>query len=156
TINIVAIANDTWQRPGWSIESTAEEVRARFAERRWSAVPRALLAVPHRWLKWALFDRAPLMRWGRGPVTLLGDAAHPMLPFRAQVVAMAIEDAAVLTAGIGKAPTELPTAMRNYEEKRRSRTADIQRGARINAVLYHLRGPAAHLRNVALAAVGEE
>jgi salicylate hydroxylase len=156
TINIVAIAKATWQQPGWSVVSTAEEVRAHFAARRWSTMPRALLAIPDRWLKWALFDRAPLIRWGRGPVTLLGDAAHPMLPFLAQGAAMAIEDAAVLTGCIGKSPTELPVAMRNYEEKRRARTADVQRGARINAALYHLSGPAARLRDIALAAIGEE
>jgi salicylate hydroxylase len=161
-INIVAIAQDQWQQIGWSIPCDRAEVLARFSERFWSPQPRALLAAPERWLKWALFDRPPLQHWGRGPVTLVGDAAHPMLPFLAQGAAMAIEDAAVLTACIGTPPTQsqttatIATAMRNYEEKRRARTADIQRGARINASLYHLRGPAAHLRNLALAAIGGE
>lgn len=162
-INIVAIAQDRWREPGWSIACQPAEVLTRFSDRFWSRAPRALLATPERWLKWALFDRPPLQHWGRGPVTLLGDAAHPMLPFLAQGAAMAIEDAAVLAACIGKAPNEasenettLTAAMRTYEHKRRSRTADIQRGARINATLYHLHGPAAHLRNLALAAIGGE
>jgi salicylate hydroxylase len=158
-VNIVAIAQDGWQQPGWNVPSDAEEIVARF-ERDWSAQPRALLAASARWQKWALFDRPPLQRWGRGPVTLLGDAAHPMLPFLAQGAAMAIEDAAVLTASIGKRPTDstpaIAVAMRNYEAKRRPRTTDIQRGARINSVLYHLGWPAANVRNRMLAALGGE
>jgi salicylate hydroxylase len=161
-INIVAIAQDQWRQQDWSVPCDRAEVLARFPDRFWSPQPRALLAAPERWLKWALFDRPPLQQWGRGPVTLIGDAAHPMLPFLAQGAAMAIEDAAVLTACIGTPPKQAQTtatiasAMRNYEEKRRARTADIQRGARINATLYHLRGPAALLRNMALAAIGGE
>jgi salicylate hydroxylase len=93
-------------------------------------------------------------------VTLLGDAAHPMLPFLAQGAAMAIEDAAVLAASIGKRLADstpaIAVAMRNYEAKRRPRTTDIQRGARINGVLYHLGWPAAQLRNRFLAASGGE
>jgi salicylate hydroxylase len=158
-VNIVAIARDGWHQSGWSLPSSAAEVLARF-ERHWSEQPRALLAVPARWQKWALFDRPPTRRWGRGPVTLLGDAAHPMLPFLAQGAAMAIEDAAVLTASIGKRPTDstpaITIAMRNYEAKRWPRTADIQRGARINAAVYHLGWPAAQLRNRLLAVIGGE
>jgi salicylate hydroxylase len=157
-VNVVAIAQDGWQQPGWNFPSGSEEVATRF--RRWSAQPRALLAASTRWQKWALFDRPPLQRWGRGPVTLLGDAAHPMLPFLAQGAAMAIEDAAVLSASIGKrhadSTPEIAVAMRNYEAKRRPRTADIQRGARINGALYHLGWPAAHLRNRFLATIGAE
>jgi salicylate hydroxylase len=153
-INIVAIARDPWQHPGWSAESEAAEVSARFAAPDWSSRPRELLAVPERWTKWALYDRAPLKRWGRGPVTLLGDAAHPMLPFLAQGAAMAIEDAAVLTSCLGKPPAQLASAMRIYEAQRRPRTAKIQRAARLNASLYHLSGPPALLRDIALAAIG--
>jgi salicylate hydroxylase len=161
-INIVAIAQSGWQQEGWGLRCDRSDALARFSERSWAAQPRALLQAPANYLKWALFDRPPLQRWGRGPVTLIGDAAHPMLPFLAQGAAMAIEDAAVLAACIGKPPTDsataapkvIATAMRNYEEKRRARTADIQRGARINATLYHLSGPVAHLRNMALRSIG--
>jgi salicylate hydroxylase len=160
TVNIVAIAHDSWHHEGWNNVAWPAEVLSRFSGRAWSTSPRTLLEAAESWLKWALFDRPPLRRWGRGPVTLVGDAAHPMLPFLAQGAATAIEDAAVLAACIGKPPTDakphLATAMRIYEEKRRARTADIQRGARINAALYHLRWPAAHLRNHALAATEGE
>src|SRR5262249_35498157 len=67
-------------------------------------VPRALLAAPEHWQKWALYDRPPLARWGKGAVTLLGDAAHPMLPYLAQGAAMAVEDAAGLAQRLGGAP----------------------------------------------------
>ena len=168
TVNIVAIAQDSsqdswqdsWRQQDWSAPASPAEVLARFSARDWSAPTRALLEAPQSFLKWALFDRPPLRRWGRGPVTLVGDAAHPMLPFLAQGAAMAIEDAAVLAACIGKPPTQarpmLATAMRIYEEKRRARTADIQRGARINAALYHLGWPAAQVRNRTLARIGGE
>jgi salicylate hydroxylase len=168
TVNIVAIARDSsqdssqysWRQQDWSAPTSPADVLPRFSARDWSAPARALLEAPQSFLKWALFDRPALRRWGRGPVTLVGDAAHPMLPFLAQGAAMAIEDAAVLAACIGKPPTQtkpmLATAMRIYEEKRRARTADIQRGARINAALYHLGWPAAQVRNRALARIGGE
>src|SRR5262249_21918774 len=95
-INVVAIVRDDWREPGWSAPGERAEILARYHAPMWSAVPRALLAAPEHWQKWALYDRPPLARWGKGAVTLLGDAAHPMLPYLAQGAAMAIEDAAVL------------------------------------------------------------
>jgi salicylate hydroxylase len=164
TINIVAIARDQWRQEGWSVACDPQEVRERFRDTQWAQEARSLLALPASWLKWALFDRAPLLAWGRGPVTLLGDAAHPMLPFLAQGAAMAIEDAAVLAAAIGPASalertdafSALAASLRNYEAKRRVRTADVQRGARINAALYHLGGPVGYLRDLVLARLNGE
>ena len=66
-------------------------------------------SLPERWHKWALYDLPPLRRWGDGPVTLLGDAAHPMLPFLAQGAAMAIEDAAVLADRLARDPDDPAT-----------------------------------------------
>jgi salicylate hydroxylase len=79
-----------------------------------------------------------------------------MLPFLAQGAAMAIEDAAVLANCLGSPPTQLSPAMRLYEAQRRSRTAKVQRTARSNASFYHLSGPAAHVRNLALSIMGAE
>src|SRR5262249_44922344 len=81
----------------------------------WSALPRAILAAPEHWQKWALYDRAPLAQWGKGPATLLGDAAHPMLPYLAQGAAMAIEDAAVLAQRLADARHHSAAAMRRHE-----------------------------------------
>ena len=109
---------------------------------------------PRRWQKWALYDRPPLRHWGEGPVTLLGDAAHPMLPYLAQGGAMAIEDAAVLGRCLAPAPDDVAGAMRRYERERRRRTARAQRAAQRNESIYHMGGAAALLRSVALAMGG--
>jgi salicylate hydroxylase len=151
-LNIVAIVRDEFAQPGWSAPAARADLLARFST--WASTARALLAVPDRWVKWALFDRPPTWRWGKGPVTLLGDAAHPMLPFLAQGGAMAIEDAAALARcleGVTDAPD---AALRRYERLRRRRTARVQRQARQNGVVYHLRGPTALARDLALKAMG--
>jgi salicylate hydroxylase len=153
-INIVAIASDAWTAAGWSAPGTREEVLQHFPRRAWAGPAQELLAAPDRWLKWALADRAPIRHFGRGPVTLLGDAAHPMLPFLAQGAAMAIEDAAVLADCMAKMPGDPQAAMGLYERARRTRTARVQRESRKNARLYQLRGPIGLLRNIALRALG--
>jgi salicylate hydroxylase len=152
TLNVVAIVRDEWHQPGWSATGTREELLAHY--RHWPPLVRNLLALPDRWLKWALYDRARLRRWSEGPVTLLGDAAHPMLPFLAQGAAMAIEDAHALAASLGRLPDRPDQAMRRYERQRARRTARVQRAARWNGRLYHLQGPAALLRNWILRSKG--
>src|SRR5581483_8506507 len=95
-INVVAIVRDEWREPGWSEPGDRNALLQHFRPRAWHHRPRDLLAAADRWLKWALYELAPLPYWGKGPATLLGDAAHPTLPYLAQGAAMAIEDAAVL------------------------------------------------------------
>ena len=137
-INIVAIIGDDNGKPGWNEAGHRDEVLAHYSPRQWSTEIRALLEAPQRWSKWSLYDMPPLRRWGDGPVTLLGDAAHPMLPFLAQGAAMAIEDAAVLAIHMAQTPDDPAHAMRRYEETRRPRTAAVQNAARANAKIYHL------------------
>ena len=149
-INIVAIAADAWEGIGWSTRSDRDELLMRFSEKDWAHPVRALLAKPNQWLKWALYDRPPLYRWGRGAATLLGDAAHPMLPFLAQGAAMAIEDAAVLADALVHVTGGTAAAMRHYENQRRRRTARVQAAARTNGRMYHLSGPAALIRDLAM------
>ncbi len=141
-INVVAIVGDDWREPGWSAAGERAEILARYRAPMWSAVPRAILAAPEHWQKWALYDRAPLAQWGKGPATLLGDAAHPMLPYLAQGAAMARDHPAA--------------AMRRYERHRRARTARAQRAARRNGMVYQLGGAGAFLRTLALTAIGGE
>ena len=109
--------------------------------------------------KWALFDRAPMSRWSRGSVTLLGDACHPTLPFMAQGAAMAIEDAAVLRGCLAAgtpaaADNPVAAALTRYEALRQSRTARIQSGSRRNASMFHLSGIRAWARNRAVRVAG--
>jgi len=155
-LNVVAIIRDNWREPGWSAPGERADVLARYAAPMWSAPPRAILAAPQHWQKWALYDRAPLARWGKGAVTLLGDAAHPMLPYLAQGAAMAIEDAAVLAQRLADTRSDPAAAMRRYERQRRARTARAQRAARRNGIVYQLGGPGAFLRTLALSAIGGE
>ena len=81
---------------GGGLDRAGQTRRSAAALQAFAPAARTLIALPERWQKWALFDRAPRRPRAQGPVTLLGDAAHPMLPFLAQGGAMAIEDAAVL------------------------------------------------------------
>jgi salicylate hydroxylase len=155
-INVVAIIRDDWREPGWSAPGERAEILARYPTPMWSAAARAILAAPRHWQKWALYDRAPLAHWGKGAATLLGDAAHPMLPYLAQGAAMAIEDAAVLAQRLADTRDDPAGAMRRYERQRRARTARAQRAARRNGVVYQLGGPGAFLRTLALTAIGGE
>jgi salicylate hydroxylase len=158
-VNIVAVARDPHVEGGcqsWSTPAAGDEVLARFPACCWAADARALLAAPERWQKWALYDRPPYWHWGRGPVTLLGDAAHPMLPFLAQGAAMAIEDGAVLAGELAHASGDPQRALRAYEAARRQRTARLQRGARRNDLLYHFGWPAGAFRDAVLRLLGGE
>ncbi|MBI3435812.1 MAG: FAD-dependent monooxygenase [Proteobacteria bacterium] len=153
-VNIVAIHADTWSESGWNAEGGRDVLLARFPASAWCAQALELLAAPRRWRKWALADRPPGAPWGRGPVTLVGDAAHPMLPFLAQGAAMAIEDAVVLADCMGRMPADPANAMRHYERSRRVRVARAQLSARANGRIYHLAGAAALMRDTALRAIG--
>jgi salicylate hydroxylase len=152
-INVVAIVDDDWREPGWGAPGASRELLDRFSAEHWHASARDLLTASESWQKWALFDCPPLASWGKGPVTLLGDAAHPMLPYLAQGAAMAIEDAAVLSACLDRNP-DVPAALRTYEASRLPRTARVQRDAGRNAAVYHMGGAAAVLRSLALMAMG--
>jgi 2-polyprenyl-6-methoxyphenol hydroxylase-like FAD-dependent oxidoreductase len=155
-VNVVAITTDDWQSTQWTTAADRTEVLTRFPRRLWSSEMRELLAAPDRWQKWALYDRAPSIMWGRGPVTLLGDAAHPMLPFLAQGAAMSIEDAVVLADALARSPDDPARAFRSYERARMRRTAHVQRASRRNNFVYHLGGVAARIRDATLAALGGE
>jgi salicylate hydroxylase len=155
-VNIVAITGDNWQGEGWSVPGTPGDLLKRFGKLSWSDVARSVLQTPESWLKWALFDRPPLRRWGQGNVTLLGDAAHPMFPFLAQGAAMAIEDAMVLADCLADKSGNVPEALRGYETARRGRTARVQRAARFTGEMYQLDGPLAFARDVILKRMGSE
>jgi salicylate hydroxylase len=157
-INVVAIVTDEWTGAGWSAQGDRAELLARFSPWYWSESVRDLLAAAERWHKWALYDLPPLhsrsQTWGDGPVTLLGDAAHPMLPFLAQGAAMAIEDGAVLADQLSRRPGDVARAMRDYERARGRRTVRVQRAARRQGRIYHLTGAEALMRNLFLRGFG--
>src|SRR4029079_2806483 len=83
--------------------------------------------------RWALYDREPLPVWTRGRLSLLGDAAHPMLPHLGQGANQSIEDGMALSIILGRAErSAAPLALLAYERLRRERVAEVQRGARAN------------------------
>lgn len=115
----------------------------------WAAEPRRLIETAASWTPWPLFTRPAATGW-HGPVTLLGDAAHPVLPFLAQGAALAIEDAAVLASALampGRSPEE---AARRYEHARLSRWRRVQDAAAFTGRLYHLGPMAGRMRDAGL------
>jgi salicylate hydroxylase len=152
-INIVAILRDSKAQPGWSNAGARSEIVEAF-RRGWAISARDIIAAPEHWMRWSLYDRPRLRRWGNGPVTMIGDAAHPMLPFLAQGAAMAIEDAVVLADSLAKTPDDPACAMRRYEYLRGDRTARAQKAAARNGQRYHASGVEAAVRNTALRVMG--
>jgi len=153
-INVVAITTDSWNAPGWSKPASPADLIPRLTGEGWTPSALALVGLPEAWLKWALYDRPPLNRWSQGPVALLGDAAHPMLPFLAQGAAMAIEDAAVAAQCLARQPDDAAGALRTYCAMRRDRTRRVQRLAARNGARYHLAGARARLRDAAMRMLG--
>ena len=102
--------------------------------------------------RWALLDRAPLEKWSRGRVTLLGDAAHPMFPFFAQGAAQAIEDGAALAQCLAADTADPDRALRTYQEIRLPRTTKVQQLSRGRKDINHLPdGPEQLTRDAGLA-----
>jgi len=155
-INIVAIVHDVWKGAGWSAPGDRAEILRHFARWSWADEARDLVAAPQQWLKWALYDRPGPFRGGMGAVTLIGDAAHPALPFLAQGSCLAIEDAAVLADMLGTYLYEPADALRAYEGARWHRTMRAQSLSRRQGRIYGLNGPEALVRNLAMRALGGE
>ena len=109
--------------------------------------PRQLLDRPTSWKRWSTADREPVLGWGKGPATLVGDAAHPMMQYLAQGACMALEDAVTLGAAIEASDYDLPRAFRLYESARVARTARVVLSVREMGRLYHAKGVERLVRN---------
>ena len=108
---------------------------------------RQLLHLPKSWKRWATADRAPVERWSEGRITLLGDAAHPMLQYLAQGACMALEDAVTLGEALRACDNDLPAALGLYERSRITRTARVVLLTREMGRLYHAKGVERLVRN---------
>lgn len=110
--------------------------------------PRQLLYLPNRWKRWATADREPTMQWTQGCITLLGDAAHPMLQYLAQGACMALEDAVTLGEAVREARGDFARAFAPLpacpHHSHRARDTD---GARDRAHIYHAKGVERLVRN---------
>jgi salicylate hydroxylase len=158
-INVVAVVPGTWNRPGWSAAGEANDIKGAFGAR-WPAIARMLVNAVDEWRRWALFTVPDFGEWSEGAVALLGDAAHAMLPFAAQGAGMAIEDAAVLAKVLGDSAGDntagIPAALKRYGKSRRARVLRVQRAARQQGRIYHLTGPLALARDLAIKTMGPQ
>jgi salicylate hydroxylase len=135
-INYVGfVPADEEMRESWSAPGDPDELRREFAG--WDPRIGSLLEHVRTTLRWGLYDREPLPRWTEGRLTLLGDAAHPMLPHLGQGANQAIEDGMALAVILARTDREsAPAGLLAYEALRRERVAQVQRGARENGMRY--------------------
>ena len=120
-VNCVGIvASEGWAGEGWSTSASIEEMQQAFAG--WHKDVGGLIDQAEMAIKWGLFDRSPLAGWTQGRITLLGDAAHAMLPFLGMGAAMSIEDGMILARAFA-AETGISAALARYEAARLPRTA---------------------------------
>jgi salicylate hydroxylase len=137
-VNVVAFAPaGTWRTESWTAEGDISDLVAEYEG--WDDRVRQLIVSASSTKRWAMYDRDPLEQWTVGRITLLGDAAHAMLPFFAQGAAQAIEDAVVLAGCLQRVdPDSVPEALQRYEELRRPRTSEVQMMSRGREVRNHL------------------
>lgn len=143
--NLVAVFHSSKYDEGWNTFGDTAELNERFAD----AVPqvRELLDRIETWKMWVLCDREPVKNWSDRRVTLLGDAAHPMLQYLAQGAGQAIEDAVVLREALRLTPGDLTQAFQKYQQARYLRTGRVQLTARFYGDIYHASGVQRELRN---------
>jgi salicylate hydroxylase len=147
--NLVAVFHSDTYNEGWNTEGNRDELMHRFEGV--GPTVRGLLEKIETWRMWVLCDREPIENWSRGAVTLLGDAAHPMLQYFAQGACMAIEDAVCLADRLSVSGNDPSAAFRGYQEERYLRTGRVQLTARFLGQVYHAAGVERLLRNQMLA-----
>jgi salicylate hydroxylase len=132
-VGFVPTATET--RESWSAPGDPAALAREFAG--WDPLVEAIIGQVEATFWWGLYDREPLPAWTRGRLTLLGDAAHPMLPHAGQGANQAIEDGMALATVLSRADRQTaPEALKVYESVRRERTAGVQRSARVNGARY--------------------
>jgi salicylate hydroxylase len=149
-IAVVVIAQEAWRSREWDAEADTGLLRASLAGL--PAVLTDILARAPRWRRWALHTLPPLDAWVQGRVALLGDAAHPMLPYLAQGGALALEDAVVLARCLAASPHDIPAGLARYQALRRARACRVQRASFRQGHIYRLRAPFAWARDAVLRA----
>lgn len=153
-LNVIAVAETGGKTEGWNRAADRSALLAAFS--RWCQDPQSLLERADNWRAWSLFSLSALPHWSRGAVTLLGDAAHPVLPYLAQGAGLAIEDAATLARCLSETRDDPGTAFRAYQTFRHGRAQRLQRTARRFGRTYHMGGPLRLARNAVLSLRGED
>ncbi len=144
-VNVVAVISEQFNRPGWTNEGRPDQLLAHYKD--WHETPRNFLNGVSGWQKWALYSIGQLPGWSKGRVTLLGDAAHPPIPFLAQGGVMAIEDAWPLAELLGLYGPDYRRVFRQYEDLRRDRAAEVMKTADRLGKIYHMKGLMRRARN---------
>lgn len=146
-LNLVVLveATDTAATAGWDVSRTPAQIAADLQRCMQASCYelKELVALVPQWRAWCLFDRPPVVsaaQLARGKVALLGDAAHPMLPYLAQGAGMAIEDAACLARHWQNASLSAEQRLLNYAQARWSRVSQVQQRARRNGRIFHADG----------------
>ncbi len=149
-LNIVVIINDRWRDKVWSAPGRRDDLLAHSSH--WAPELQKLIQIPQSWRKWPLYRQHPRARWplAMGPVALIGDAGHPILPFLAQGAAMAIEDAAVLATCFKDSNQPVAARLQNYAAARQSRVRRVQFHSALMGNIYHLAGAMRWARNAVL------
>ena len=149
--NLVVVFHSDRYEEGWDTYGDPEELHERFKGQQ----PKVLefLSMVDEWKMWVLCDREPIRNWTKGRVTLLGDAAHPMLQYLAQGACMAIEDAVILAKHLKALPDNADPnpAFLAYQQERYLRTTRVQITARFYGELYHATDASADFRRQLLA-----
>ena len=147
--NLVVVFHSDRYEEGWDTYGDPAELHSRFADK--CEPVRTLLQKVNAWKMWVLCDRPAIKNWTHGRITLLGDAAHPMLQYLAQGGNMAMEDAVCLANQIEASGKNYGAAFKKYQELRYLRTARVQLMARVFGEIYHASGVNRELRNKLLA-----
>jgi 3-hydroxybenzoate 6-monooxygenase len=142
--NLVVVFHSDRYEEGWDTYGDPEELHLKFREQHPKV--REYLSMVNEWKMWVLCDREPVRDWTQGRVTLLGDAAHPMLQYLAQGACMAIEDACVLAKYYAESPADPNGAFLRYQQARYLRTTRVQITARLYGELYHAADATADFR----------
>jgi salicylate hydroxylase len=159
-INVVALVEDSWRggetQDGdfWDNQGDRKFLLNRFKS--WTREALDLIDAGETWLRWPMFDRQPVASWARGRTALLGDAAHPMLPYLAQGAAQAIEDARALASAFKARPDDAAAALADYSASRMARASRIQQASRNQGEIYHMSGFKAFARDMVLRASGSD
>jgi salicylate hydroxylase len=144
-VNVVCHYDDEdYRHESWVTECERSEVLERY--RGWHESLLRIFSAGEVWYKWALYDRDPIPQWTRGRVTVLGDAAHPMLPYLGQGACQAVEDGCVLAAALAARPEDPVGGLALYERTRRPRASEVVLTSRRRGVSNHLASPWAALR----------
>jgi len=151
--NLVAVFHSNRYEEGWNSFGDPAELHERFANT--CADVKLMLGKIAEWRMWVLCDREPVKMWSKGRVTLLGDAAHPMLQYLAQGAGMALEDSLCLAKCLDEAK-DVESAFAAYPLARFLRTGRVQLAARLYGEFYHADGVRRELRNAYVKNAGYE